>query len=164
MNKKTIIYTILAVAISSVVFFTGYTKYSNPVQLYRVYLSGKTIGYIKSEEELNNYIDKKEKEIKEKYNVEKVYAPKDLNIIKEETYNKKASSVSNIYSQIKNVSPFTIMGYTVTIKGVEESDEDETYMTDTVVVNVLNKKIFTDALKKTINVFVSEDKYKDYVN
>lgn len=164
MNKKTIIYTILAVAISSVVFFTGYTKYSNPVQLYRVYLSGKTIGYIKSEEELNNYIDKKEKEIKEKYNVEKVYAPKDLNIIKEETYNKKVSSVSNIYSQIKNVSPFTIMGYTVTIKGVEESDEDETYMTDTVVVNVLNKKIFTDALKKTINVFVSEDKYKDYVN
>ena len=55
MNKKSIIFIILALFISSTVFFTGYTKHKNPEELYRVYLSGKTIGYINSKQELEEY-------------------------------------------------------------------------------------------------------------
>ena len=57
MNKKTIIYIIIGILLSGTVFLTGYTKYKNPDELYRVYLSGKTIGYIKSKDELEKYID-----------------------------------------------------------------------------------------------------------
>ena len=69
MNKKTIIYIIIGILLSGTVFLTGYTKYKNPDELYRVYLSGKTIGYIKSKDELEKYIDLKESEIKKEYNV-----------------------------------------------------------------------------------------------
>ena len=83
MNKKNVMYVVLATFISSIVFFTGYTTYTTPSELYHVYISGKTIGYIESKEELESYINEKEAQLKEKYNVEKVYAPKDLNIVKE---------------------------------------------------------------------------------
>ena len=108
MNKKTIIYIIIGILLSGTVFLTGYTKYKNPDELYRVYLSGKTIGYIKSKDELEKYIDLKESEIKKEYNVKNVYTPKDLDVVKEVTYNKKISTVEDIYQKIKDISPFTI--------------------------------------------------------
>lgn len=163
-NKKQIIYIILAILISFTVFLTGYTTDSSPVELYRVYLEGETIGYITSEVELNEYIDKKEAELKAKYKVDKIYAPKNLKIIKEIAYNKSISSVQKIYSLIKQKAPFTINGYTVTIKGVEEIQEGKKYTSDNVIVNVLDKEIFTEALKTTMNVFVSESDYQDYIN
>ncbi|MGN1000431.1 MAG: peptidoglycan DD-metalloendopeptidase family protein [Bacilli bacterium] len=164
MNKKTIIFIVLALFISSTVFFTGYTKYKNPEELYRVYLSGKTIGYINSKEELEEYINLKESEIKKKYEVDKVYAPKDLDIVKEVTYNEKVSTVEEIYQKIKDISPFTINGYTITIKGVEEIEEDQKYTTDDVIINVLDKKIFDDAIMTTLKVFIPEEEYQAYVD
>lgn len=164
MNKKQIISIVLAILISSMVFLTGYTSSYSPVELYRVYLGGETIGYINSEEELNEYIDKKEAELKSKYKVDKIYAPKNLKIIKEIGYNKSISSVEKIYSIIKEKEPFTINGYAVTIKGVEEIQEGKKYRSDNVIVNVLDKEVFTEALKTTMNVFVSESDYQDYIN
>ena len=164
MNKKTIIYIIIGILLSGTVFLTGYTKYKNPDELYRVYLSGKTIGYIKSKDELEKYIDLKESEIKKEYNVKNVYTPKDLDVVKEVTYNKKISTVEDIYQKIKDISPFTISGYTITIKGVEEIDEDGKHMTDDVVINVLDKNIFNEAIMTTLKVFIPEDKYEAYVN
>ena len=164
MNKKTIIYIIIGILLSGTVFLTGYTKYKNPDELYRVYLSGKTIGYIKSKDELEKYIDLKESEIKKEYNVKNVYIPKDLDVVKEVTYNKKISTVEDIYQKIKDISPFTISGYTITIKGVEEMDEDGKHMTDDVVINVLDKNIFNEAIMTTLKVFIPEDKYEAYVN
>ena len=164
MNKKSIIFIILALFISSTVFFTGYTKHKDPEELYRVYLSGKTIGYINSKQELEEYINTKESEIKNKYGVDKVYAPKELDVVKEVTYNEKVSTVEEIYQKIKDISPFTINGYTITIKGVEEIDEDKKYTTDDVIINVLDKKIFNDAIMTTLKVFVPEEEYQDYVN
>ena len=60
MKKSTSIYPILSILISAGIFFISYTKLSNPKTLYHVYLSGKTIGYIDSKKELEDYIDKKE--------------------------------------------------------------------------------------------------------
>ena len=91
MNKKNLFFIIIAAIISSSIFFVGYTNKTNPKNLYRVYLSGKTIGYINSKKELEDYIDVKEAEIKSKYNVDNVYAPKNLNVVNEITYNKKIS-------------------------------------------------------------------------
>ncbi|MDD6879051.1 MAG: peptidoglycan DD-metalloendopeptidase family protein [bacterium] len=164
MNKKNVMYVVLATFISSIVFFTGYTTYTTPSELYHVYISGKTIGYIESKEELESYINEKEAQLKEKYNVEKVYAPKDLNIVKEVTYNKKYQTKEEIYNKIKNVSPFTVKGYTFTIKGVEEADESEKYTTETIKINVLDKDIFINALKSAINVFINENDYDKYIN
>ena len=109
MNKTKYIWIFLALVISGTVLFRGYTKYSNPKELYHVYLSGKTIGYVSSKDELDSYIDKQEEQIKVKYNVDRVYAPKNLNVVKETTYNKKVSSVEAIYKNIKKVAPFTEM-------------------------------------------------------
>ena len=164
MKGKTILYTIIALILSAGIFFTTYTKISNPKDLYHVYLSGKTIGYIESKKELEDYINKKEEEIKAKYNVTNVYMPKDLEIQKESTYLRKPVTTQTIYNKIKSISPFTINGYVVTIKGVKEKNEEGTYTTDNVVVNVLDKEVFMKSLKSTVNVFVKEADYDSYIN
>ena len=70
MNKKNILYVLLSLLISSSIFLVGYQKTSKPVELYRVYLKGETIGYIKSKEVLEEYIDNEQVELKEKYKVD----------------------------------------------------------------------------------------------
>lgn len=162
MNKKNIFFIIIAAIISSSIFFVGYTNKTNPKNLYRVYLSGKTIGYINSKKELEDYIDVKEAEIKSKYNVDNVYAPKNLNVVNEITYNNKISSIEEIYNIIKEQAPFTISGYTINIKGVEEINETSKTYTDDVVINVLDKSIFEEAVNQIIKVFVDEKDYNKY--
>lgn len=162
MNKKNLFFIIIAAIISSSIFFVGYTNKTNPKNLYRVYLSGKTIGYINSKKELEDYIDVKEAEIKSKYNVDNVYAPKNLNVVNEITYNKKISSIEEIYNIIKKQAPFTISGYTINIKGVEEINETSKTYTDDVVINVLDKSIFEEAVNQIIKVFVDEKDYNKY--
>ncbi len=164
MDKKTYVYIVIALIISSCVFFISKDTNKNPQELYRVYLGGETIGYIESEDALNDYINEKEAELKKKYNVDKVYTPNDITINKEISYDKEICSVEQVYDRIKNKSPFTINGYTATIKGVEEIDDDEKYITPTVTVNVLNKDVFEKALKSTVNVFISEADYDAYIN
>lgn len=166
MNKKNILFVLLSLAISSLVFFVGYTKASKPIELYRVYLKGETIGYIKDKELLEEYIDNKQTEIKEKYGVDKVYLPNDLDIKKEITYGKKISTEKEIYEHVKNISPFTIEGYKITIKGLETKTEDseETITTPDIKVYVLDKSIFEESLKNTVNIFVSEKDYQNFIN
>ena len=119
MNKKDYLIIILSIIISSSIFFVGYKKVEEPKEVYRVYLSGKTIGYIKNKDLLEKYIDDEQYEIKEKYNVSKVFLPNDLDIVKEITYVDNISTEKEIYEKIKGLAPFTISGYTITIKGVE---------------------------------------------
>ena len=166
MSKKNILYVILSLLISSAVFLVGYQKSTKPVELYHVYLKGETIGYIKNKELLEDYIDKEQYELKEKYKVDKVFLPNELDIIKEVTYDKKISTESEIYETIKGISPFTISGYTITIKGIETTNEED----GTKVVQpdkkiyVLDKEVFTKALKNTISVFISDNDYNNFVN
>ena len=115
---------LLLVIIMAITFplLTAFTT-SSPRTLYRVYLKGKSIGLIESKTELENYIDKKQNQIKEKFDVDKVYLPQDLDIVKETTFDNNISSVEKIYKKIENISPFTIRGYEITITGVDQNQK-----------------------------------------
>ena len=166
MNKKNILFVFISLLISSAVFLVGYQKTSKPIELYRVYLKGETIGYIKNKELLEEYIDNEQTEIKEKYGVDKVYLPNDLDIKKEVTYGKKVSTEKEIYEEIKDVAPFTVEGYKITIKGIEVMTEDseEAIVQPDVSVYVLDQQVFDKALRKTVNVFIPEKDYNSFIN
>lgn len=180
MDKKNILIVIVAFVLSCAILVIGsnpntvYAKVlgfnqaiDNPRQLYRVYLAGESIGVIESKADLENYIDEKQKQLKEKYNVEKVYAPNDLDIIKEITYNETISTTEEIYKkieEIKGTSSFTIDGYRINIEGLEKSDEDGTTKTDDLTIYVLDKEVFTNSVNKTITAFVDSDTYNAYLN
>lgn len=163
MNKyKNMFFSIVLIVFT--IFTLGMKKFNTtPQNVYRVYLEGKSIGLIKSKEALEKYIDKEQESLKEKYGVSKVYAPADLDIQKEITYNESISSTKEIYEKIKDISPFTIKGYMITIKPtntasstVKEIDKE------TKVIYVLNKKIFEDAVDTSVRSFVSDEDYKVY--
>ena len=85
-NKKILTIFLLLLFILT----TGFTYNSNkPKDLYRVYLKGQSLGLIESKEELEQYIDTRQKEIKKQYKVKKVYAPADLDIQKETTFDSR---------------------------------------------------------------------------
>lgn len=166
MIKKNIVYILLSLLISSAIFLVGYQKTNKPIDLYHVYLKGETIGYIKNKELLEEYIDNEQVELKEKYNVNKVFLPNELDIVKEVTYGKKISTEEEIYEKIKGISPFTINGYTITIKGLEKSNEEDgsKEIQPDKKIYVLDKEIFTKALKNTISVFISDNDYDNFIN
>ena len=138
MNKNTIIFFVLAILVSVAVFFIGYTQVEAPKEVYKVYLDGKEIGLIESKEELEDYIDKEQNEIKEKYGVDKVYVPNNLDIEREVTYKKEVNTVAEIYEKIKDIAPFTINGYEIKIKGVEQINADTMETTKTIKLYILD--------------------------
>lgn len=181
MDKKNILIVITVFLISCLLLIIGSnpntlsakilgleSKIESPRQLYNVYLAGKSIGVIESKEALENYIDEKQQELKDKYHVDKVYAPNDLDIVKEITYNNKISTVEEIYKKIEDIkgtSSFTIDGYKIYIKGIEKKNEDgTTTTTDDVTLYVLDKDIFTNSVTKTITAFIDKDTYDAYLN
>ena len=139
MNKKLILLLILLLP-----FTFGFSKYSNTAhKVYRVYLKGKSIGIVESKDELNDYIDREQKAIKRKYKVDKVYAPTDLKIVEEITYDNNISSVKDIYEKIKDISPFTIKGYKIRIYGTTKAVSDgKKTKTKNQDLYVINKKVF----------------------
>ena len=139
MNKNTIIFSVLAILVGAAVFFIGYTQVETPKEVYKVYLDGKEIGLIESKEELEDYIDKEQNEIKEKYGVDKVYVPNNLDIEREVTYKKEVNTVEEIYEKIEDIAPFTINGYEVKIKGVEQINADTMETTKTIKLYILDK-------------------------
>ncbi len=165
MSKKTIISTIVCLILSSFIFFFEYKVVKDPKELYRVYLAGNTIGYIEDKALLEKYIDDEQGELKTKYKVDRVYPPNDLDVVKVVTYNEDVSTEKEIYEKIKGISPFTINGYIITIKGTDEMSETEgARETDTIKINVVKKEVFDKSIKDTILSFISEDNYKNYVN
>ena len=111
------------ILILTLLLATGYSKIlSSPRTLYRVYLKGESLGLIESKKELEKYINKEQNEIKKRYNVKKVYAPEDLDIEKETTYSNNVKSIKRIYEEIKDISPFTIKGYIIKLKGIDTTD------------------------------------------
>lgn len=161
MNKKSIFFIIAAFMISFSVFFMGYAKSLEPKEVYRVYLKGKEIGLISSKAELYDYIDKKQESIKKKYNVDKVYAPNSLDVVKDITYSNDISNVSDVYDRIEDIEPFTIKGYIITIKGVEEQTEDneKKVKSEDKKIYVLDRNIFEKSVRDTAMAFVGEEKY-----
>ena len=137
---------LFSILVGLLVFFVGIDVQSNsaPNKIYKVYLNGVTIGLIKSEDELINLIDEKQNKIKLKYKVDKVYPPKGLEIKEEYTYSNQINSVEEVYNIIQDKDPFTISGYTATIKYPEEVNENEgenTNKKEPVYLNLLRKEI-----------------------
>jgi len=165
MNKKFKIMLVIVLAISFI-SSTGFSiRKFTPHTVYRVYLKGKSLGLIKSKQQLEEYIDKKQAEIKDKYNVDKVYIPTDLDIVKETTYDNRLTSVEKIYNSIKDISPFTISGYAITIKGIDSTDsEGKPIKGQNQTIYVLDKEIFTNAVNNTVKSFVSSADYEAFAN
>ena len=155
--SASLVSVLLLCVASSFVF--GFTKSFNtvPQEVYTIYLDGEKIGVVKSEDEFLDYINTKEEAIKARYGVDTVYSPKGVDIRKTITYNNNIDSNMEIYNKIVASKKFTIKGVIITVTD-EESDEDE------VVINVLNKEIFDEALTTTIRAFVDEEQYEDYMN
>lgn len=167
MNKKTIFFTLVAFLLSGTLVFLGFVPDQEqiPKEVYRVYLAGESIGLIDSKEELENYIDQEQSHLKEQYKVDKVYAPQDLDIVKEITYDEKTSSSKEIYNKIKDESPFTIQGYKILIHGVEQQNEDGTTVkTDDQTIYVLDKDVYLNSVYRTAQAFIDKDELKAYEN
>lgn len=166
MSKKLKIITSF-ILILTLLFTTGYSKIlSSPRTLYRVYLKGESLGLIESKKELEKYINKEQNEIKKKYNVKKVYAPEDLDIEKETTYSNNVKSIKKIYEEIKDISPFTVKGYIIKLKGLDTTDAStgKKIKGKTQTLYVIDKEIFTNSIENTAKSFVSEEDYDNYAN
>lgn len=178
MSKKNVLSVIIALILSlGITILTNSEnifKNKIPTESYRVYLKGELIGLIKSEDELNNYINDKQQDIKEKYGVNKVYIPNDINVVKDITYENNLTSVSSVYNTISEKSPFTIKGYVFTIDKTkstdytEGTDEDPNATVEDkekiIKINVLNKELFKNSVMKTVFSFVTEEEYENVVN
>lgn len=180
-NKHKLLINIIIAFIFSfmLTFIASKDVFSNtkiPIEVYRVYLKGELIGLINSEQELYDYINKMQDSIKKKYNVENIYIPNDIEVIKDITYEEDIISVQSIYNEINEKSPFTIKGYIAVI----DKSENEVYLDDSqfdideeikveeenkiIKINILDKETFKSAAKKVILSFISQEDYENYMN
>lgn len=154
MKKFSLIIFTIIVIISTVFLSLSYKNKIDPSSYYKVYLEGELIGKIGSKIELETYINNEQKEIKEKYNVEDVFIPNGLEIVKEISYNSDIDEIEKVYEKIKQKSDFTIKGYQITISNGENLNK----------IYVLEENIFKDAIEKVIKTYVGTEKYESYLN
>ena len=155
------IYTIIISSIIlSLIFVVGsFDRLSSSKEasrIYNVYLKGNYLGSIKDDNELYSLINTKQTNIKNKYDVDKVYPPNDLSIVDSYSYNTTLNDLNTIYNKIESLDDFTIKGYEVTVLSENDKDNKKFY--------VLDKKVFEDAVKNFVLAFIDEDKYNDYIN
>lgn len=159
MSKKSIYWGIMfSLILSSLIFILGLDRkdyVDNPTEVYQVYLNGEIIGTIEDEEKLYDLINEEQQSLKKEFDVNKIYAPIGLETTKLVTYEGKVDSVDSVYNKVKDVEPFTIKGYEVTII----QSEDKIY-----TLNILKKEMLEEAIDNTIKVFVDEEEYEKYLN
>ena len=162
-NKIISILVILILSVS--IFLVGFAKknYSKAKEVYQVYLNGNKIGMIANDDDLYDLINERQKEIKKKYNVKNVYPPNGFDIVKSYTYEDMVNDVDEIYNQIEKEDDFTIKGYTITIHKTEK-DEETGKVPEDIVIHVLNKKVFNEAIKRFVYSFIGKDAYNNYLN
>lgn len=165
--KGKILGGVLTIIISGLLFFVGMdTRVAGtPIEVYQVYLNGDKIGLITSKDELLNLIDTEQSEIKDKYDVDKVYPPDGLDIKKVYTYNENITDVVTVYNKIKDIEPFTIEGYVATINYTEEkiiNDGESIPPGPPVHIYLLNKDIFEEALYNTAAAFIGTEDLVSY--
>ena len=169
MKGKNIIWLIISFVlsgflVSAVKNYNGNTSHI-PLEGYRVYLEGKAIGLIKSKDELNEYINKQQEKLKDKYHVDNIFVPNNIDIVKEITYEDSFDEISHIYNMINTISPFTIKGYQVTIDRTKSTeytndDNDTDNKPKIIKINVLNKEVFNKAIEEVILSFINEEQYQ----
>ncbi len=159
MNKKTIYKLgVFLVILTALIFIMGIdrkTLNNGPITVYQVYLSGNKIGIIEDKDELYKLIDKEQEKIKKEYNVDKVYAPNDLEISKVVTYEGEVDDVKDVYKKVKETESFTIKGYEISIKRSEDDYE---------TINVIHLEDFDKAVENTIKAFVGDKEYTSYID
>ncbi len=121
---------------------------------YQVYLGGEKIGLIASKDELYTLIDKEQQDIKDKYKVDKVFSPSGLEVHEVSTYKTNLMTAKEVYEEIKDLDPFTIEGYEVTIKRDKKKD----------VFYILNKEDLDIAVRNTVLAFIDEETYQKYLD
>ena len=89
---------VISLGIFLLVFYKNVTI--EPQTVYTVYLDGRSIGNIVSKKSFEDYINVKEEELKNKYNVDTVYTPKGVEIKKNFTYDTSVNSDEQIYNKI----------------------------------------------------------------
>ena len=162
-NKIISILVILILSVSIFLVSFANKNYSKAKEVYQVYLNGNKIGMIANDEDLYDLINERQKEIKKKYNVKNVYPPNGFDIVKSYTYEDMVNDVDEIYNQIEKEDDFTIKGYTITIHKTEK-DEETGKVPDDIVIHVLNKKVFNEAIKRFVYSFIGKDAYNNYLN
>ena len=156
-NQKSYGLIFFGILLSAFVIFTclNYKPAERKINhYYQVYLGGEKIGLISSADKLYEKINEEQKEIKEKYGVNKVYSPQSLEIQEVSTYKNNVKSIDEVYDEIKDLDPFTIEGYEVTIKYSDNSRKK---------LYILNKEDLDSAVKNTVLAFVDEDTYNKYL-
>ena len=136
-----------------------------PIEVYQVYLDGEKIGLITSKDELLEMIDREQSSIKEEYGVENVYPPDGLDVQKVYTYNDDISDVATIYNSIKDIEPFTIEGYTVTITYTEQEIINDIEISDPaepLKIYLLDRDIIEEALYNTATAFIGTEELTSY--
>lgn len=158
-NKSKVITAILSILIIVLYFVNEKNdyKFDEASKAYQIYLDGKEIGLIKDENELYSLINREQQNIKDQYGVDYVYPPDGLDIVETKTFDENYMGVEEIYEKIENADDFTIKGYIITIKGEDKEKQN-------IVINVLDKKVFEDSLKKYVLSFVTEDELNNYNN
>ncbi len=146
------------------IFLLGFklTSNKNPIELYNVYLDGEKIGTVKSKDDFEAYINKKEETLKEKYKVSKIYTPKGVEIKKIVTYNQKYDSNEKIYNLLVKEQNFTLKGTIIKIEKEESSEEEEAKKTET-TINVTSKDVFDEAIVNIVKAFIDEKEYNSFM-
>jgi len=155
--KASIAYIFAIILVSLLLILIGFKRLnlSNPYDVYQIYLNGEKIGVIENDEELLKLIDDTQNDIKEKFNVDKVYPPAGLEIVEFKTYKNNIKSAQAIYDIIKKKSTFTIKGYVMTLKPEEQ---------DPIYINILNKEDAEPALFSAVSAFIPTEKLNNYIN
>jgi len=149
----TFLITILAILLVLSNYFTN--KYVSKAQnVYAVYLNGNIVGYIQDDKELYDIINNRQKEIMKKYNVNKVYPPKNFKIVRMNTYNAVLSEPDDIYGEMSSEEGFAIEGYKLIIKSETETKE----------INFLEREVLDEAVHEYVKAFVSEEEYTNFMN
>ena len=165
MKGKIISFLIVAiVTVGLFVLSFSEKNYGKANGVYKVYLNGEKIGLLNDKDDLYDLINEKQQEIKDKYGVTNVYPPNGFSIVKSYAYDEQVNDVDEIYHQIESVDNFTIKGYTITIHQAdteaakntnddvtEEEVIEETPTDRILVINVLDKKVFENALLNYIH-------------
>ena len=153
--KKILLIIILIIVSGMIIFFNFLKKDFTTVQTYyNIYLHGNHIGTVDSIQKLIKYIDDKQQDIKDKYSVQSVNFPNELDFQKVITYDQRLDSVEYIYNEISKNSSFTIDGYQITISNSYGSSQ--IYVTD--------YSIFEKSVENLIETYIGSENYKAYKN
>lgn len=157
--KKGLLYVLPVILAGVIMIFVEFSsRYQlTPQEIYKVYLDGKSIGNIADKQELEDYINDEQKELKEEYSVDKVYIPAGVSIQKVTTYEKEVLTAKQVHNLIKDEKPFTVKGYRITLKPKSEEDEK-------IIINVLDKNIFNKSIRTVLEAFITKDEIKNFEN